>query len=760
MDKPTTAARVTQAEKPCSSLRRLPNPAWFLALGALVLAVVPAQGQYPRARVGEFEVQGFDFAANGGWRTAAARVINFRKALLRVGAVAALNASGVGAPVVRGHFFVPVVPIAFKDAPAPFPVSQYQDLFFSAIPSGGRPWSVKSYYTAESRGNVLIDGNVFNWIPVDSNAAYYADGCNGIGVLAACPTRPRSRFGDLLLAALDSISKAPGGDTVWNRYDNDGPDGIPNSGDDDGSVDVVAFLQPLVDGACGTANIWSHRYVMSAWNGGVPYVTRTPRRGADGNPIPGQFITINSYTIQSAVGGSTACTAGQIMPTGTVTHETGHAFGLPDLYDTDRSSNTQGDGEWSLMASGTYAQPYSPSSFDAWSLVQLGWVTVDTLGAVASRVAAPVQLSNTVYFGSTLESLYFLVENRGAVGTDTAMMNPAFARPKTPGLLLWQIDDARIALGNATNTVNTGTRQGVALIQADNLNQLRTHNGVNRGDAGDPYPGSTLNHAFGLSTFPAAIGWDLLPLGIRFDRMVFNGDGSVSFRYVRRAPSLIAASTTAARVSVNGTLSSRYVEVVASGDTLALAVDSAQVSSDGRTGARFLSWSDGGARNHTIIARVGPPDTLTASFAVTNRLRIVASGPGTVTSSVTGAVGAGVFLDPSIVVHLTVTPAAGAEFIGWKGDTTTKVAPLDVRMSRPFDLTAQFVQTVVVDRAAAARALLGGTQLDAATIAYLDALGNQNGSFDIGDYVAYLHRTGQKLPPSLDRLMQPTGGKP
>ena len=85
-------------------------------------------------------------------------------------------------------------------------------------------------------------------------------------------------------------------------------------------------------------------------------------------PLPGQFLKINSYTLQSGQGGNTACTAGQIMPIGTVAHETGHAFGLPDLYDTDAGSGTSGIGEWGLMGAGNYARPYSPSSFDAWSL--------------------------------------------------------------------------------------------------------------------------------------------------------------------------------------------------------------------------------------------------------------------------------------------------------------------------------------------------------------------------------------------------------
>ena len=42
------------------------------------------------------------------------------------------------------------------------------------------------------------------------------------------------------------------------------------------------------------------------------------------------------------------------MPIGTMAHETGHAFGLPDLYDTDlrSASVTQGIGEWGIMGSG------------------------------------------------------------------------------------------------------------------------------------------------------------------------------------------------------------------------------------------------------------------------------------------------------------------------------------------------------------------------------------------------------------------------
>ena len=77
--------------------------------------------------------------------------------------------------MVRGNYFVPVIPIAYSDLPGPFPASQYQDLFFSGAPVG-RAWSVKTYYAAASRGNITLDGHVFPWVLVPHTADYYQDG--------------------------------------------------------------------------------------------------------------------------------------------------------------------------------------------------------------------------------------------------------------------------------------------------------------------------------------------------------------------------------------------------------------------------------------------------------------------------------------------------------------------------------------------------------------------------------------------------------
>src|SRR6185436_3745914 len=107
------------------------------------------------------------------------------------------------------------------------------------------------------------------------------------------------------------------------------------SGDDDGFVDFISFIQPEIDGACGTSNIWAHRFTIGGV-AGTSFTTSSARTG-------GGFIKVRDYTIQSGQGGNGACTAGQIMAIGTIAHETGHAFGLPDLYDT--SGSTEGIGE-------------------------------------------------------------------------------------------------------------------------------------------------------------------------------------------------------------------------------------------------------------------------------------------------------------------------------------------------------------------------------------------------------------------------------
>jgi M6 family metalloprotease-like protein len=759
---------------------RLPAAAVLRLLpGMLALTAPAASAQQPTARLGRFEIPGLDWGPNAAWRVRARQVRDLRWSLLRRGDLSALNAPrmaaaaraaapAVNAPAaataVTGTFYVPVIPIAYKDVSVDYSAAEFEDVLFASTPPLGRPYTVKTFYEQVSNGMISMFGHVFAPVTADSNHSYYEQQCNGIGVRNSCTVPAQLRFGRMLIAALDSISKGPGADTVWSRYDNDGPDGIPNSGDDDGVVDFVTFLHPTIDGSCGGLGVWAHRWLVSVWNGGSPYLTKTPVRAANGQPKPGQFIKVDNYTIQSQVGGASGCFGGQIMPVGTITHETGHAFGLPDLYDTDvNGSGSEGVGEWSLMGSGNYSRAYSPSSLDAWSLSELGWVTIDTLTSTRVIMTRARQLSDTIFFAQTpVPSEYVLVENRQAVQSDTAALNLTNGSTaackmncrKQPGLLIWHIDRVRIAQGTPGNQINTGPIQGVALEQADGLNQLRIRNG-NRGDAGDPYPGSTNNTRYALATSPKAVTNDSIYDGFVIDSIEQLAGGMMKFRFLRRAPSVVVAEAPAVRIRVNGQVVNRFEDVIGPGEQFTIGVDSAQTVNLGRTHARFLGWSIGGPRNQTVTSGAAP-DTIRASFALEHQVQVavVGSGQGTVTANRAGSLDAGIFVDQGTPVQLTATPAGGSVFAGWRGDTTAIASVVTLPMGRPFSLEAAFVHEVAVAVADATAEILGTSRLTVDQKQYLDQLGNRNGLYDLGDFLALLRRNGQAAPPALVRALR------
>lgn len=733
-----------------------------LVLGTLlglVVAPSPAAAQLREDGRRPIESPGMDFRPDGAWRKRAERVRVERRTLLRAGDLDRLNRAGLTmlrgpfavrpyaaiGPAVTGRYIVPVIPVAYGDTPVNYPVSEFREVLFGATPPAGRPYTLKSYYEELSRGRIEMDGVVFDPVPHTETAAFITDGCNGVTIpgRTACP-RPdnQNRMGRMLLATLDSISLAPGGDTIWSQFDNDGPDGLPNSGDDDGVVDFVTFLQPQVGGECtNSTGIWSHRYVISAWNNGSPYVTRTPRRDALGNPIPGQFLQVLDYTIQSQLGGATGCASGAIMPVGTVAHETGHAFGLPDLYDT--SNLTFGVGDWSLMGFGNQVTQFSPSSYDPWSLFELGWITVALLEENATVTTRSRVLSDTVFLAraALANRQFVLIENRQAVGSDTAQMNPALiTRRKMPGLLIWYVDELKILAGWNSNTVNSGAGHGVSLLQADGLNDLRGRR--NRGDPGDPFPGSTGKTRFGLTTNPAARDLAGGPLGFAIDQIAQLPDGVMTFRYTRRQPSLVTSTFANASVVVDGLPYFRYEEIVAPGAPIAVSVEAQQLLLGGRTRATFLGWSNGGPRVQTVTSGATAPDTLIATLGIEYRLLAVTTGSGTVESSLPGNLANGIWLSEGLATTVTANAGPGVVFGGWTGDTISTNAALILPMHRPYDLTATFVVPVPVTVAEATGDLLGTGALTAQQRQNLDELGNRNGYYDLGDYLAMLNRIG------------------
>ena len=74
------------------------------------------------------------------------------------------------------------------------------------------------------------------------------------------------------------------------------------------------------------------------------------------------------------------CNNFSLIDIGVFCHEFGHAFGLPDLYDTDGGS--AGVGHWCLMGSGNWNTPTNPAHMSAWSKSELGWANVVTVPAL------------------------------------------------------------------------------------------------------------------------------------------------------------------------------------------------------------------------------------------------------------------------------------------------------------------------------------------------------------------------------------------
>src|SRR5438876_84606 len=204
------------------------------------------------------------------------------------------------------------------------------------------------------------------------------------------------------------------------------------------------------------------------------YMTQDPWPGH-----AGKFLQVQDYVLQSGLGGSDSCTGSDIMPIGTVAHETGHGFGLPDLYDT--SDSTEGVGRWSLMGAGNSSSPSSPARMDAWSLSQRGWVTLAPLMMSGAYQFGAAPTSDTAFLvhptGANPRGEYFLLENRQVVDADSALIRNAcqvwYQAPMpqgcSGGLLAWHVDSQQIAQHGfeSGNAVNAGSIHGLELLQAD-----------------------------------------------------------------------------------------------------------------------------------------------------------------------------------------------------------------------------------------------------------------------------------------------------
>lgn len=765
----------------------MPRVVRFMGVAALCLIafpdVAPAQSQmHPR-----WEIPGFDFRPNGGWRVKAGRVAAARRQLLKNRNFAALNAPMAQGPsaamttAVSGIQNVPALLFGYKNtSPAiftQFPPSDYQTLLFSSTPLGSNPYTVRTFYEEMSNNLLSMQGQILGWVQLDSNEVFYTGtagtcsgnpfgttSCNGIFSTAAVLAMQNG-----MRAALGRVDPA----TSFGQFDNDGLDGMPNSGDDDGYVDMIMFAHATRDGACGAPtgstnnHIWSHRFVLvnATQTDYQDYVTNDASLKAGfGN------VRVSDYFMASGLGGTTSCDSTRIMPIGTAAHEFGHALGLPDLYDT--GGDTEGIGQWGLMGSGNFTTPPSPSRMEAWSLNELGWVFVRPLTTPGTYNLGAAPVSDTAFFvnvqGANSRNESFLIENRQASQADTAVIRVHCLRSGNPlgcggGLLIWHIDGTKVASSgfHAGNRVNTGPIFGVKLMQGDGLNQLNDPNATaprRRGDAGDPYPGVSGNTTFSTRTNPAPLkNVDSSFAGFAIDsiRQIVPG-GEMAFRLRFGALTVVQGSDPAAIVKVDGVSFNGFRDLLDDGSIHSISVDDPHPSADGRRRFHFVSWSDGQPRTHDITGNLTGGGTYTATLTRDFKVIATVSGSGTITPDTAIDLTAGAFVPEGRAVQLTAIASGGETFAGWRGDTSSSNPVLMLPMGRPYTVVAYFAAPVTT--AAAVAQLLGPTApLTPGQVVYLDARGNDNGFFDLGDFLAWVKATGAPLSP--DVMAKLTAGK-
>ncbi len=353
----------------------------------------------------------------------------------------------------------------------------WSDLFFGATNS------VTSYYEQVSYNQLSF------------SAAEESDGITNDGVvgwLTVPDAHPGTSFNDQFVA--DAINAADSSvDFAAFDTNNDGYISV----DELHIVAIAAGYEYayVVSGSCGNS-IWAHENAFD---------------DSTAPSVDGVQVGAGSHDGGYTTFGEWHCDSGEPPPghpatIGIVVHELGHDLGLPDLYDT--TGVTAGIGDWSIMgtgvwnSSGTYAGD-SPAHPDPWSRWYEGWLTpMQVTGSLPGTNIPQIETSPTVYqllpnpngvdwlWGShTGIGEYFLVENRQKTLYDTGIPGC--------GILVWHIDESVASNNNADHRL-------VDLEQADGLRELNIGAGGNSGDAGDPYPGTTVNLTFDAASSPSS----------------------------------------------------------------------------------------------------------------------------------------------------------------------------------------------------------------------------------------------------------------
>ncbi len=365
----------------------------------------------------------------------------------------------------------------FRNQDALYTTQHYNDMLFSlgaykdpqsqSVYTG----SMRDFYLENSYGQFEVTGTTTVWYTAEHSWRYYSnnDSING--------NRDDYGFGSYPKNAVRLVEEAvdlAATDVDFSDYDNNG----------DGIVDALF----VVHAGPGAEEIYTKNF-NEHFNYLWSHKSSIPARLVDG-------VQVRGYTLEPENG-----------TIGVFCHEFGHELGLPDLYDTDNSS--EGIGEWCLMSSGGWCFKEgdqlgtSPAHFSAWSKAQLGWLQpINVTENLTGLEIPPVETHPVAYRlwrNGEVGPEYFLIENRQPLGFDTGLTRRQknFDLSDPAGLIIYHVDNLGRQSFDSRRRIDV-EEASPFFTETDHLEQLdlvRTppnhqflYNG-NRGDNGDLFPG-------------------------------------------------------------------------------------------------------------------------------------------------------------------------------------------------------------------------------------------------------------------------------
>ena len=338
--------------------------------------------------------------------------------------------------------------ISFSDYAGTTAPATFESRLFGSG-AGGPPFdSLRNFYLRSSYDQLTITGNVLGWYQAPYARSTVAETDAG-----------RQNLIEEALSYYD----AHGHD--FSQYDNDG----------DGSIDYLCVF-------------WAgpHQDWADFWWGYYTWFTDSAYR-LDGKRLTNYSWQWELYNYPT----------GSFSPS-TIIHETGHALGVPDLYDYDDAVGPRGGvGGLDIMD--------DSGDHNCFSKFMLDWITptvvasgTQTVTLRASGLSPDAVLFMPGAVAGKIFDEFFMAQNRARTGNDTGLFSGS------DGLIIWHIDARLDTWNNDFLYDNSYTAHKlVRLMEADGLEEIETWAAY--ADAGDYYQAGM---TFGPETLPNSGRYD------------------------------------------------------------------------------------------------------------------------------------------------------------------------------------------------------------------------------------------------------------